>query len=335
MTGEDHFLTVAGWGGADRLPLAGDASSRSYARLVRGSETAILMSLPEGSEDIVRRFLRVTDWLRMRGYSAPAIIAQDATLRWLLIEDLGDGLIARHLASAPGQAGDLYALAVDFLVDLHKHTPPDFAASLNGAALAGLVDVIPRWYLAGTARPDHAGADRIGAEIARLYDALGGEETVLSLRDFHAENLVWLPDRIGVARLGVLDHQDALAAHPAYDLVSLLQDARRDVPAALETEMVRRFVLATENDGDRFTAIYALLGVQRALRIIGVFARLCLVEGRAQYVRLIPREFGYLARDLRHPALRSLRELTDAALPAPGETELERLRMQCGTYRTA
>jgi N-acetylmuramate 1-kinase len=335
VTDADRFLTASGWGGAARVPLAGDASSRFYARLLRGSETAILMSLPDGFDDVARRFLRVTDWLRARGYSAPAIIAQDAALRWLLIEDLGDNLIARQLASAPGRAGELYALAVDFLVDLNRHTPREFAASLNGAALADLVDVIPRWYLAGTGRQGGAGADRIGPEIASLYDALGGEETVLSLRDFHAENLVWLPDRIGVARLGILDHQDALAAHPTYDLVSLLQDARRDVPEHLETEMIQRFVRDTAQDEDRFRAIYALLGAQRALRIIGVFARLCLVDGKAQYLQLIPREFGYLARNLRHPALRSLKGVIDAALPRPGEAGLERLRIQCGIYRTA
>lgn len=335
MTDDDRFLRAAGWGDAVRVQLAGDASSRSYARLVRRSGTAILMSLPEGSEDIARRFLRMTDWLRAHGYSAPAIIAQDVTLRWLLIEDLGDNLIARQLASIPDRAEELYALAVDFLIDLHRHAPPDFAARLDGAALADLVDVMPRWYLAGTGRHGDAGADRIGCEIARLYDALGGEETVLSLRDFHAENLIWLPDRTGVARLGVLDHQDALAAHPAYDLVSLLQDARRDVPAALETRMIRRFARETAQDQDRFAAIYALLGAQRALRIIGVFARLCLADGKAQYLQMIPREFGYLNRNLRHPALRSLKELTDAVLPAPGEAALESLRMKCGTYRTA
>ncbi len=335
MTDEDRFLTASGWSSATRVPLAGDASSRSYARLVRGSETAILMSLPDGLDDVARRYLRVTDWLRARGYSAPAIIARDPTLRWLLVEDLGDGLIARRLAAAPDKAGELYALAVDFLADLNRHPPPDFAASLNGAALADLVDVIPRWYLAGTGGRRSAAADRIGREIARLYDALGGQEPVLSLRDFHAENLVWLPDRIGVARLGVLDHQDALAAHPAYDLVSLLQDARRDVPERIETAMVRRFVRDTARDEGPFRAIYALLGAQRALRIIGVFARLCLMDGKAQYVQLIPREFGYLARNLRHPALRSLRQIIDGILPAPDTAGLERLRMQCGTFRTA
>jgi aminoglycoside/choline kinase family phosphotransferase len=157
------------------------------------------------------------------------------------------------------------------------------------------------------------------------------ETSVLIQRDYHAENLIWLPERTGAARVGLLDFQDAMAGHPAYDLVSILQDARRDVPPEVEAAMIARYVAATGQDGETFRAAYAVLGVQRNLRILGVFGRLCIMGGKSHYIDLIPRVWGLLLRDLEHPALSPVAGLIRDALPAPGDDILKGLKDRCAT----
>jgi hypothetical protein len=157
---------------------------------------------------------------------------------------------------------------------------------------------------------------------------------VLALRDFHAENLVWLPDRAGVARVGLLDFQDAEAGHPAYDLVSLLKDARRDLAPGLEQEMIDRFLSRTGCDPERFAAAYAALGAQRNLRILGVFARLSMHFGKPHYVDLIPRVWAHLTASLRHPALAPLARRVADDLPEPTPDILASLKEQCATVPT-
>jgi hypothetical protein len=154
----------------------------------------------------------------------------------------------------------------------------------------------------------------------------------LILRDFHAENLLWLPGREGLARVGLLDFQLGQLGQPGYDLVSLLQDARRDVDPATEAAMTLRFASATRIEPDRVAAHYAVLGAQRALRIIGIFARLCLKDGKPGYLRLLPRVWGHLQRNLRHPALAELRRVCDALLPPPTPEILQRIERQCPTF---
>jgi aminoglycoside/choline kinase family phosphotransferase len=326
------FLAGAGWADAGRTPLAGDASARSYQRLTKGARRAVLMDAPPDRGEDTGRFSRMARWLRQRGYSAPDILAEDSASGFLLLEDLGDDLFARLILKDRRVEEDLYMAAVDFLVDLHGHPTPPFVAPLDGPALADLTTLTPKWYLPGVGTTVNDHAEALPGIISDLYSRIAAEEAVTSLRDFHAENLIWLPQRRGIARVGLLDFQDAVAAHPAYDLVSLLQDARRDVPAPLETTMITRYVTATGVDEGEFHPAYALLGAQRALRIIGVFARLTLHFGKPHYLAYLPRVWGYLQRNLAHPALSTLNDAVRAGLPDPTPERIQRMKDQCGQY---
>lgn len=319
----EQFLDRAGWRVARRARLAGDASARQYTRLHLPGATAILMDCPPGQGEDPLRFIRVAEWLLAQGYSAPRILARDVEAGLLLLEDLGEGLLAHLTAADPTCEAPLYAAVADFLADLHTRTVPGFVVPLDGAALASLLAWVDDWYIPAL------GADplpELPQTVARLYTELAGlQPHVLSMRDFHAENLLWLPDRMGHARLGLLDFQDTVAAHPAYDLVSLLQDARRDVGTATEAATVARYIAGTGWNSDAFGAIYALLGAQRALRILAVFARLCLHLGRPRYLDYVPRVWGHLQRNLAHPALADLARVA-ARLPEPTPDALARLR---------
>ncbi len=328
-----RFLASADWATAHAEPLAGDASSRRYVRLVHGSDSAVLMIVPPGPDDSIARFLTVTAWLRDRGYSAPAILASDEAAGFVLLEDLGDAVFAREVAADQGAELPLYSAAADFLADLACHPAPAFVRPLGGAALAALLDVIPDWYLPAMGTP--AGSrTAIPALVATLYGDFGGSESGIALRDFHAENLIWLPERSRHTRVGLLDYQDAVAAHPAYDLVSLLQDARRDVSPATETAILERYLTRTGQDIRTFGRLYALLGVHRALRILGVFARLAMLDGKPGYLPKMPRVFGYLVRNLAHPDLGALSDTIRADLPEPTPERLERLRQRCAQLQT-
>ena len=317
-----RFVADAGWAEARVQVLAGDASARRYYRLWADTHSAILMDDPPPGS--LPAYLAMTDWLRARGFGAPQVLAVDAAQGLMLAEDLGDDLVARVIADDPTLAPAIYARITDLLVDLQSHTPPDFVRPLDADALADLTALFAECYLPAV---DAQGGAGIAAEIARLYRDLAGDAPlVLSLRDFHAENLIWRGD----APLGILDFQDAVAAHPAYDLVSALQDARRDVDPSLESAMIARFVAATGADADAFRAVYALLGAQRALRILGIFARLVIRDGKPRYLAFMPRVWACLMRDLDHPALADLRAMI-AAVPAPTPEMLERISAKCPT----
>ncbi|MFN3276543.1 MAG: tRNA (adenosine(37)-N6)-threonylcarbamoyltransferase complex ATPase subunit type 1 TsaE [Paracoccus sp. (in: a-proteobacteria)] len=311
------FVAQAGWAEARVRPLAGDASARRYFRLEGPQGRAVLMDDPGGSMDA---FLAMTQWLRDRGFGAPAVLACDAAQGLALVQDLGDDLLARVLQDDPALTATAYDRIADLLADLHRHPVPGFVAPLDGAAMADQVGLFGEWYLpaAGAAPRD------IGPLIAALHDALADMPPVLALRDFHAENLIWR----GAAPLGLIDYQDAVAAHPAYDLVSALQDARRDVPPEVVRDTIARYLAATGHDPARFAAAYAVLGAQRNLRIMGIFARLCLRDGKPRYLDLMPRVWAHVQTNLAHPALAPLAAaLRDVPAPTPHLTE--RLRAQC------
>lgn len=322
------FLDGAGWAAAPRTPVAGDASARRYDRLQLGPQTAILMDAPPERGETIQTFVRVARWLLAQGLSAPAILAEDPPHGFLLIEDLGDALFARLVADTPSRELSLYSAATDLLIDLHRHDVPDWLATYDPATLGTMVTVATEWYLpAFGTRPDQI-PDLVGPVTEAALRLLGGP-SVVCLRDYHAENLIWLPKRAGVARVGLLDFQDAFAGHPAYDLVSLLQDARRDVPAAIETAMLARYCAANRQDETRFQAAYALLGVQRNLRILGVFTRLALHLGKRRYLALIPRVWGNVQRNLAHPELTQLARAVSQGLPAPQPETLRKIAARC------
>lgn len=327
-----RFLASVGWGDARRVPLAGDASVRRYERLTRNGDTAVLMDAPPDHGESTMPFTRMAHWLRGWGYSAPEIIAEDHAKGFLLLEDLGDALFARLIENSPEYEIPLYSAATDFLIDLgHRPTAPELR-TLDSATLADLVALTPKWYLPGIDAGQNNHADTLPAIVAQLYEQTSNDPVVTSLRDFHAENLIWLSDRNGNARVGLLDFQDAVAAHPAYDLVSLLQDARRDVSPDTEALMLKKYLKETGAAEDRFHRTYALLGAQRALRIVGVFSRLTLHFGKTHYLDYLPRVWRYLERNLKHPALAPLADCVRAGLPEPTPDRIERIKDQCGQY---
>jgi aminoglycoside/choline kinase family phosphotransferase len=296
------FLERSGWGGAQVMPLAGDASFRRYFRVTAPGRVAVLMDAPPPHED-VRPFIAVARWLRERGLSAPAILCADADAGFLLIEDFGDRILGPELAAGRADEDRCYRAAVSLLAGLQQAPAPAFLAPYDRDALLREVLLFVDWYApaAGIA------CDRAG--YAAAWDAVWGEtlaatadRPVLVLRDYHAENLMLL-DRGGDRGLGLLDFQDALAGHPAYDLVSLLQDARRDVDPALEQRMIGIYLEKTAMPRDAFERDYAVLGAQRNVKILGIFVRLRDRDGRMGYVGRLPRVWTYLERTLRHPQL--------------------------------
>ncbi len=320
------FMDRAGWAAARRAPLAGDASNRRYERLTdpdRG-HTAVLMDAPAERGEDVRPFVRIARHLRAIGLSAPEILARDDRHGLLLIEDLGDALFARVIPSQPRLETTLYEAATDVLIALHRADLPPLVP-YDTARMTGLAALAFAKYRLGIAG-DTCGETRFRAAFAPVLDSIAPAKPVLIQRDYHAENLLWLPDRQGVARVGLLDFQDAMAGHPAYDLVSLLQDARRDVPQPIETAMIDRYLDRSGLDRAAFETAYAVLGAQRNLRILGVFARLGRDYGKPHYVDLIPRVWALLMRDLAHPALAPVAPLLRDALPPPDPANLQRLR---------
>ncbi|HLQ18415.1 MAG TPA: phosphotransferase [Tabrizicola sp.] len=325
------FLAQAGWEKAQRSHLAGDASDRRYERLRLGGATAVLMDNPPGGPDDPAAFSRMARHLCAIGLSPPAILAEDLDHGILLLEDLGDDLYARLLAADPDRDAALYAPAVDVLLHLQQAAPPPGLPDLTAGDWAQAAGFALDWYaFAATGqKPDPT------AFLATLTTALrthADGPRVLILRDYHAENLLWLPGRAGLRRVGILDFQLGQLGQPGYDLVSLLQDARRDVALQTEAAMVHRFATARGEDLDRFGAHYATLGAQRALRILGIFVRLCLVGGKPQYLHLIPRVWGQLQRNLAHPALAELRAICDGLLPVPTPELLQKIERQCLSF---
>lgn len=314
-----RFLADAGFGAAPRRMLAGDASKRRYERL-GGVRRAIVMDAPvyrlapdeyaarvrlaDGNPDA---FLSVGALLRERGLSAPAVLAADTQRGFLVLEDFGDETIA------PGATPveERYGLAMDALAAFHAapppaslpgpstYAPPRFDAELSAVEVA----LFPEWY---TRTPPDAAFAALWRET---IEALPREDDHLALRDVHSPNLLWLPSREGIAKIGFIDYQDAMIAPAAYDVVSLAQDARVDVPAALEARLLARYLAARPGvDEARFRRAYHVLGAQRATRILGVFRRLNDRDGLARYLPHLPRMRRILARNLAaEPSLAGLR----------------------------
>ena len=327
----DAFLAETGWGQAVRRPLAGDASERRYDRLEREFQTAVLMDAPPGISDDTMAFARIARHLGDLGLSAPFILAADHGKGFLLLEDLGDGLFSRLIADDPALEQPLYAAATDVLLHLQAMPAASGLQDLSARDWAEAAAFALTWYRFAATGEAVDPAVFVTVLEGLIRDHADGPR-VMILRDYHAENLLWLPDRAALARVGLLDFQLAQMGQAGYDLVSLLQDVRRDVTEATEATMIARFCAATGADPDAFGASYAVLGAQRALRILGVFARLCLKGGKAGYVGLIPRVWAQLCRNLSHPALARLEVVCRDVLPEPTPDVLERISAECGRH---
>jgi len=328
--------------------LQGDASPRTYARVVAGDTSRVLMDSPRRPDgppvrdglpysriahlaEDVRPFVAMAEALTASGLSAPRIFGQDLDRGLLLIEDFGDGVFGAELARGARQA-ELWRAATEVLVALRRFDvlrPVPLAdgsrhriAPFDVRALTAEIELLPDWLwplVKGRPIDDVARAEFASA-WAPLLTAVASEQPSLVLRDYHSPNLMWLPDRSGVGRVGLLDFQDAVAGHAAYDLVSLLQDARLDVAAELEAALHAHYVSLVraqepDFDAEGFARAYAVLGAQRNTKILGIFARLAERDGKRHYLGHIPRIWGYLARSLAHPALAAVSAWYDRYWP--------------------
>jgi aminoglycoside/choline kinase family phosphotransferase len=309
--GLDRFLDTAGWSGCAIEALAGDASFRRYFRLRRGEQSAMLMDAPPPNED-PGPFLRAAKWLDANGLRAPRILAEDAGCGLVLLEDFGLARMRDYLDQWADDEREVYRAAVDVLVALHRLPPGPFAA-YDMVEYLREVRLLPEWYCPAQAlRVDEKGYARAWERV--LAPMLPRQRPgVTVLRDYHAENIMLLG---ALHQQGLLDFQDALVGHRAYDLVSLLQDARRDVAPELEAEMFDHYLQQSGVDPEDFFADYARLGAQRNAKIVGIFVRLWRRDGKPRYLELIPRVWALLERDLMHPALAPVAAWFDANIPA-------------------
>ena len=343
-----RFLRDCGLATARRRHLQGDASSRRYERIGEDADRCVLMDAPARADgdavprhgeayskvahlaEDVRPFVAVGAALRAAGFSAPETFCHDMEAGFLLLEDLGrEGIAAR---GAP--VTERYEVATDCLVALHRQVWPDTfplpggdlhrPAPYDGRALMIEVELLLDWFL-----PHQCGVRATAAqeeEFRKLwacrFAALAEAEKSLVLRDYHSPNLLWLAGRQGVARIGLLDFQDAVIGPAAYDLASLLQDARTSVPPALEERLLDRYLAARAGDRgfdrENFIATYHVMAAQRASKVLGIFARLDRRDGKPAYLAHIPRVHGYLRRALRHPVLGDLAVWYEEHLPAAG-----------------
>jgi len=354
--GVARLIERAGFSDAKREFLQGDASIRAYERLMRPTgETAILMISPPRPDGPVlrfgrpyaaiaklapdiRAFIAMDEGLRSLGYSAPALIAHSVEEGLALIEDFGSATIAQN--GAPD--GARYAPAIALLADLHgRDLPPTLSAGdepyeppiYDIEAMLVEVELVLDWYapaIARTTPPSGARMQFLGLWRELLQPILA-EPTAWTLRDYHSPNLHWLPDRQGLKRVGLIDFQDAVIGPPAYDVVSLLQDARVDVPEDLEMRLAalymrRRTGADPAFDAQRFAAAYAAMGAQRSTKILGLFTRLDRRDGKPDYLHHLPRIERYLKRNLAHPLLQPLalwyqNHLPRALGPLPDESD--------------
>ena len=309
-----EFLAACGWRGAEILPLAGDASFRRYFRVVEGDRTAVLMDAPPPHED-PRPFIAVAEWLDSVGLSAPQILARDLDKGLLLLGDFGDWRLREHLDDDPSNERELYELATDVLVHLHRHAPmPDLPVHGLDVWLEE-IELFTDWYCPAVGiEPDEASYAAAWREVLEPV-ASDGLSPVTVLRDYHAENVMLIHGREGVERFGLLDFQDARNGHPAYDLASVLEDARRDVPPAIERAMIDRYVSATGHEAE-FERAYWVLAAQRNTRILGVFTRLWKRDGKSHYLQFQGRMWGLLERDLEQPHLKPVKDWFGKNVPA-------------------
>ena len=308
--GIEPFLNQAGWAGAQIDALPGDASFRRYFRVTKPGKSAMLMDAPPPNEDPVP-YLRAAKWLDANGLRAPYIYAEDAARGLVLIEDFGEVRMREYLDQWPGDERAIYTVAVDTLVELHRLPSGPFL-DYSMAEYKREARLFTEWYCpAQGLNVDAAGYDRAWEQV--LSDVLIRQRgAVCVMRDYHAENIMLLGN---LEKQGLLDFQDALAGHKAYDLVSLLQDARRDVSIELEAEMFDYYVGKT-GEGADFLGDYARLGAQRNAKIVGIFVRLWRRDSKPRYLDYIPRVWAMLERDLTHPALGPVARWFDTNIPA-------------------
>lgn len=346
------FLNGAGWGDAKRTPVPGDASARRYERLTRGDARAVLMDAPMSSDlppepdgataqqraalgyvaqarlagSDPAAFLCIAHELSQRGFSAPRILAADVEAGLILLEDLGADLFAPIVTGDASMERPLYTAAVDCLAAIYRSSfPQDFAyddarwrvKDYDETALLAEMSLMTDWYAPDTAVVI---SDKAIADWTQLwteaFTQISNHAPGLALRDFHAENIFWLPGRAGTANVGLIDFQDALMTHPSYDLASLIEDIRRDVSADLTDNLIARFCdQAGLKYDDDFRAAYAVMGAQRSTKLLGFPVRADKAFGKPQYRALLPRVKRHLNNSLSHDVMGGIRDWYSRNVP--------------------
>ena len=348
----DAFLKTAGWAAAQRTPMPGDASTRRYIRLEHAGRRAMLMDQPQGAEAPVAsatatpeerrtlgynavarlagadvgRFVAAANFLRAQGLSAPEIVAADVARGLAVIEDLGDALYF-DVADESNET-ELYAAAAEVLAALHARDAPSLLLpdktlhTYDETAQIAEIDLLTEWFMP-IALGRAANVEET-AEHRTLWSHVLREtltpSPVFVHRDYHAQNLMWLPHRKGLARVGLIDFQDAVAGSRAYDLISLVEDARRDVAPEVARTTTAHYLQAMRRQGTplderAFRSQMAVMAAQRNAKIAGIFSRLYKRDGKPRYLAYLPRVWGYLNRDLEDPALARLKAWYDRAIP--------------------
>ncbi len=323
------FVGETAWAGWDIEPLAGDASARRYFRLRRAGNTAVLMDAPPERGQSVGRFLEIASILQGAGLSVPAALAEDRGAGFAILEDFGDLVFMRLIDERPGREALLYEAATDVLAELDGYPVPEIVPPFEADIMAAQTEPVYEWYRGGIHAVQGRGFERMRAELEAKLSAAVMTPPTLLLRDFHSENLIWLPDREGFRRVGLLDFQDAMSGPPGYDLVSMLLDARRDVSPSVVAAAKDRFARATGRDPAALEAAFAVMGVQRNLRILGVFARLALEGGKPRYLNFTPRVWQHVWTCLSHPSLSRLAGIIAEDLPEPTPGNLTKLKERC------
>jgi aminoglycoside/choline kinase family phosphotransferase len=344
-----NLLADTGYAGAERRPLAGDASTRRYERLILPEQPAILMDAPPNTESPpcpphadeaerlklgwnatarlaasrVEAFVAVAHHFRHCGYSAPTIYGSDVEAGLAIVEDLGDALFANVLRDGGNEVA-LYRAAADLLADLHARPLPRWLPApgaitawplldYDRLALQVNADLFIDWLPKLNGEAGVSDAMRARWEKARdaLIDQALSFPRAFTIRDYHAENLIWLPEREGVARVGLLDFQDAIRGWRAWDFSMLLHDARRDVSPAAAEAAIGAYLKQTGDDEAQFRQELCVLGALNTLRILGIFSRLVGRDGKQRYLEFMPREWGHLAAIMRHPSLAEMAAFVD------------------------
>jgi aminoglycoside/choline kinase family phosphotransferase len=296
------FLGQVGWFDAERRPIAGDMSSRRYTRLSKDGRSAVLMD----AETDQTAFVKMTIWLADTGLSVPRIIGAKAEQGLILLEDLGSVSLKQVLDDDPAAERTLFEECIDLLMHIRTHGAPE----LPCPTATELVE----WTRLADDHYPGLNAPALTGFRAILKDALEeatSQEASVSLRDFHAENIMWMPGRQGIRRFGLLDYQDAFLTHPVYDVVSLLTDARRFISTDLRDEMIDRYIALSGENSDAFRRAFASFAAQRNLRILGIFTR----AGR--HLELLPNVYRYFCDAIDHELFSSVRDTVRDAVPAP------------------
>lgn len=303
------FLAASPWADWAQAPLAGDASARRYWRLQKGAKSVILMDAPPATTGPSGPFVTIAHWLTSRALAAPEILAHDPKAGLMVLSDLGPTDFAATLETATAaREAELYLAATDVLIHLRAAPPPAGLARMTPEQGAAMIGVLAHYAPGADLGP-------LQAALCQALTTFAPRADTLALRDFHAENLIWRAGADGLQRVGLLDFQDAFLAPDGYDLASLLRDARRDVSPATRSAVLAHYAAQTGADA-RFETRIAVLGVQRNLRILGVFARLATEAGKPTYLRFLPRVWQHIMNDLTAPGLGDLHRLVCDTLPA-------------------